>query len=103
MLMGQDFADPASATPTFKSRKAIAAQPQQEQRSRSRTVLETSQHKEAEKVALSLLFRYSLLNKKMDDQVANTFLSANSFSDHQYLDQITSSIERHDPRVLNKI
>mmetsp|Transcript_37198 Transcript_37198/g.57109 ORF Transcript_37198/g.57109 Transcript_37198/m.57109 type:complete len:113 (-) Transcript_37198:443-781(-) len=59
-------------------------------------------------VALSLLFQYSLLNKKMDD-VNNSFSVQNQqsggepLSDKRFLEFITKSIKVHDPELVSKI
>jgi hypothetical protein len=60
--------------------------------------------RDQEKNALSLLFRYSLLNKKAEDSISQTsLLSHSQNTDRQLLDQILESIDRHDSQVVQKI
>ena len=68
-----------------------------------------------EKVAISQLFRYSLLNMKMDDQNnmvslqnkasfgSNSNELSQKISDKRYLEQIIRSIRGHDMDVINRI
>ena len=50
--------------------------------------------------AVSLLFKYSLLNKKLDQ---NTFIGPNFTSEKAYIEDIIKSIQQHDSKILGKI
>ena len=68
--------------------------------------------KELEKIALSMLFRYSMYNKKVDDQSiggAGSALNAlaskpeEAISDKKFQEQLIRSIRQHDEDIVNRI
>ena len=49
---------------------------------------------------MSLLFKYSILNKKLDQ---NTFIGPNFTSEKAYIEDIIKSVQQHDSKILGKI
>ena len=67
--------------------------------------------KEYEKLALSMLFKYSMYNKKVDDQAGGAGSACNALaskpeealSDKKFQEQLIRSIRSHDLDIMNRI
>lgn len=67
--------------------------------------------KEYEKLALSMLFKYSMYNKKVDDLAGGAGSAFNALaskpeealSDKKFQEQLIRSIRTHDPQIINRI